>query len=135
MPQLHWNEIDFIECLEVAPETNEFSTEHHFTVIRDGLTLKVSVWQYDSVVYLDLYRSGMEAPLIGLALFVRGPVDYVKEGTWECLRFQNALPAPSRFSYLDFERDIHSAASIPYGLTVTLRVKPDIKIAFDRNIA
>ncbi len=135
MPELEWDQTDLVECHEVVPETNKFETEQHFELQRDGLTLKVSVWPHESVVYLDVHRAAAESPLIALALFVRGPVEFVKEGGAECLRFHNALPAPNRFSYLDFKEDLHSTDDLSYGLTVRLRVKPDIEIEFERQLA
>ncbi len=134
MPQLDWDPTDFIECLEVLPETNEFETEQFFKVQRDGLSLLVSVWPLESVVYLDLQRVGSETSIIGLALFVRGRIECVKEKDLEYLRLHNALPTPSRFSYMDFEEDIHSVDSLSYGLTVRLQVKPDIQVEFERKM-
>ena len=135
MPELNWNQTDLVEYLEVVPETNEFETEQLFTVQRNGLILQVSVWPLESVVYLDLSRVGSGTPLIGLALFVRGRVEYVKERDYECLRFHNALPAPNRFSYMDYKEDVHNADGLSYGLTVRLRVKPDIAIELERKMA
>jgi hypothetical protein len=135
MPELNWDQTDFIECLEVLPQTNEYGTEQIFQLDREGLSLKVSVWPLESVVYLDLHRVNHEARIIGFALFVRGRVEHVKERSFEYLRFHDALPAPSRFSYMDFSEDVHSTARSPYGLTVRLRTKPDIEIEFERTLA
>jgi len=134
MPLLDWNHTDFIECLEVLPKSEDVETEQVFSIQREGLALDVSVWPLESVVYLDLHRVESEQSLIGMALFVRGPVEFIKEKNIECLRFHNAIPVPNRFSYMDFEEDLHDPDAISYGLTAVLRVNPDIVIEFENGI-
>jgi hypothetical protein len=63
MPQLIWDESDFISYLEVLPEVEEYEIAHHFTVKKDGLRLGLSVYQLDSDVYITLFRDGIERAL------------------------------------------------------------------------
>lgn len=133
MSELKWNETDFIECLEVYPINNEIDTEYLFLVQQNGLELKLTVWQHESVVYLDLCRIRAETSLVCFALFIRNSVIYRKEKDREYLYFQNSLPAPSRFSYMDYQMNILDSYKAPYGINVSLSVKPDIKIEFERE--
>lgn len=50
MPQLKWDETEFIECLETLPTVEEHSVSHVFEIKKDGLILQLTVWQYESVV-------------------------------------------------------------------------------------
>jgi len=131
MPELKWNETDFIECLEVTPK-EEDDVSYFFKVIRNGLCLTLNLFQYDSVVYFDLYREGNDDPLFSFGLFVRGAIEYKKEKDREYLLFQNALPVPSSFTYYDYEEDIRSTEDLSYRLDLVLSVNPDIKINFER---
>ena len=54
MPQLDWDETDFLRCLEVAPVAEEPGTQHEYTVAKGGLVLRVNVWQYESVIALSV---------------------------------------------------------------------------------
>lgn len=132
MPSLKWNEDDFIECLEVLPEGDEYGAEKVFTVERAGLMLIMSVWPNESVVQLVLKRSEADVPLIEWVLYVRGKVEYKRYKNVEYLRFCQCLPTASRFSYRDYRLNLFSEKDIPYDLTVQLRVKPDIQIFFER---
>jgi hypothetical protein len=128
MPKLDWDETDTIECLEVLPEYSESGTVVHFEVSRNGLTLRISVFPYESTMLLDLYRCGAERPLIGFALLVLGRVEFRKEKCGEYLWIHNAVPASRRFSsYAEWE-DILDSPYRFYGLDATLVVNPDIKV-------
>jgi hypothetical protein len=133
MPNLSWDETDFVETLEVLPQTEEYGTKHLFVVERDELRLQIAVWQHESVVCLDLYRKGIESPIIGCAFYVRGDIRRVNEHGADYLELQNSLPVPSRFSYLDFKEDLRDPQSIRYGLTARVHVHPHIRIEFVRE--
>lgn len=127
-----WDEIDFITVLEVLPEIEEYEVSHLFKVERDGLFLEVCVWQLEKVLRLDLYRKGIETPIIGCAFYVRGDARRVHEKSQEYLEIRNCLPVPSRFSYRDFDKDLHNPKAIQYGLTLRVYVNPHIRIEYVR---
>ena len=62
MPQLEWDETDFIRCLEVIPETDDNSAEYIYKIEQDALVLTVAVWQYESVVSVSLRQQETNAP-------------------------------------------------------------------------
>lgn len=132
MPELDWDLTEFVEVLEVLPQSEEYGTEHRFCVGKDGMRLEVSVWPHESVVSIDLYREGISHPVISHALFVRGSAERVKDRGGEYLRLRDSVVAPSRFSYLDFEEGLHDTESTPCGLTVRLAVNPQIRVEYER---
>jgi hypothetical protein len=129
MPALKWDITDFIECLEVLPNTEE-SGQVHFEVNRDGLALKVCVRPLDSIIDVALHRSGSEDPLIGLRLFVRGRVEFRKVKDAEYLWIHSADPVPGWFSRFDYYEESIKQSSVR-AYTVVLRVNPDIRIGFE----
>lgn len=127
MPELVWNAVDFMECLEVFPEVGEFEVEHVYIVPRKGLVLAVTVWRMESVVRLSIRESESSEPVIEFALFVRDAVHYIKDKRGEFLEFRDCIVAPSRFSYLEMG-DMFDKAQFKKGLTIQLGIKPNIKI-------
>lgn len=134
MPQLNWNEYEFIECLEVLPDVED-GVRHEFVVQRAGLKLLVTVWQLESIVQLLLRQTDQELPLIDLALVVRDKVRHLKgPDATECLDFLDVLLAPSRFSYVDCpRRNWFNPAELPGIASVRLFVKPAIRIELLRQ--
>jgi hypothetical protein len=39
MPQLNWNELDFLDCFEVEPSVGDYAVSHNYELQRDGLRL------------------------------------------------------------------------------------------------
>lgn len=70
MPQLKWDETEFIECLEILPTVEDYSVSHVFEIKKDALILQLTVWQYESVVQLAVFREQVEVAVIQMALFV-----------------------------------------------------------------
>ena len=132
MPQLKWDETELIECLETLPTVEEYSVSHVFEIKKDGLVLQLTVWQYESVVQLAVFREQVEVAVFQMALFVRGEVRYIKELKSEFLEFRHCIPAASRFSYLDFPENPCNQKEYSYDLTIWLFVKPHLRIHFVR---
>ena len=136
MPQLEWSEYAFIECLEVLPAVEEHATEHEFRVVQPDLTLVVTLWQFESVVAIELTRTGSGAPLITFVLVVRGSARHLKRPGTECIEFADAVIVPSRFSYLEYRQkrvDLYDAKQMPGLDSVRLFVKPAIRIEIPRH--
>ncbi len=128
MPQLNWNETDFLECLEVEPDISDYAVSHSYEVNKNGLRLLITVWQYESAVQLTLSRDATEANLFSFAAYVRGEVRYVNDKRGTYLEITDSIVAPSRFSYMEFG-DVFDRERFPYGVTVEIGVKPDIRVA------
>lgn len=136
MPQLDWSEYAFIECLEVLPAVEEHATKHAFQLAQPDLTLVVTLWQFESVVAIEVTRTGSGAPLIAFALVVRGSARHLKGPSGECIEFTNAVIVPSRFSYMEYRQkrvDLYDAKQMPGLDSVRLFVKPAIRIEIPRG--
>ncbi len=114
---LVWNQYEFVECLGVLPEVEEYETCHSFRVERDGLRLSLTVFQYDGDVYLDLYREGVEPPVFSMRLLDCDGARYVSDKGGEHLEF---APAKS------FGKRYDGVSPIPFGVRVS--ANPHIRI-------
>jgi hypothetical protein len=136
MPQLDWSEYAFIECLEVLPAVEEHATEHRFEVVQSDLTLVLTLWQFESVVAIEVTRTGTGVPLIAFVLVVRGGTRHLKGPDAECIEFADAVVVPSRFSYLEYQQqrvDLYDVKQMPGLESVRLFVKPGIRIEIPRH--
>lgn len=128
MPQLKWNEHEFIECLGVLPEVDDYETGHHFRIEKNGLILALSVWQLDSLFEFSLYQIGWEKSFLNFYLSVREEVKFVKDKRGSYLSFRDCSivspkqPIPES---INFVRHIDSD-----NLVMELEVEPQIQIKF-----
>ena len=54
MPPLVWDEADFIACLEVLPDIEEYGVSHIFRTEKDGLRLELTVFQFAGDICISL---------------------------------------------------------------------------------
>lgn len=127
MPELKWNEHEVIECLGVLPEIEYYETGHHFKVEKDGLTLVLSIWQYDSLFEISLYQFGKDSPFINFHLYVRDEVKFINDKRGYYLSFQDCAFVSSEYplASINFTSDERFK-----NLTMELAVEPQIKIKF-----
>src|SRR5689334_714935 len=91
MPELQWDELDFLECLETVPEVEEDGVWYSYNVIRGGHRLLVTVLPLESVVELSLFPEQAETPLVEFSLFVRGAIMHVNDKRGEYLEFPDSM--------------------------------------------
>ena len=127
MPELQWDEVDFLECLEVVPEIEEFWTSYFYEVRRDEMVLALTVYPIESLVCLSLYQHDHENLLIELAIFVHGEVRYINDKRGEYLEFAECILAPCRSSYRE---EISVWDKVAPQWTLELAVKPQISIRY-----
>ncbi len=128
MPQLEWDETDFLECFEVEPEAADHDVSHTYDMNANGLRLLVTVWQYESVVQVSLYRREHEdAAITTLACFVRGNARYVNDKRGMYIELANCVIGPSRFWYQE-TGDLFDQESFAHGVDVHLGIKPDLRV-------
>ena len=130
MPQLKWDETDFIECLEVVPVVAEYQTQHIFTVSKRGLTLILILWQLESMVTVALHQDGRTQPITQFTLAIRGDARFQRLGGREYLEFRDCAVCPGRFSYLHRPGDPGEASRFGYPVTVQVAVTPEIHVQF-----
>lgn len=125
MPQLKWDETDWIECLEVIPTVEDYEVSHLFEVKKDGLILQLGVWQYDGVVDFTLMRENVEIPVVQSAFFISGEVCYCKYKKLELLEFYNCSPVLSHVN-LNCAQEVIERTPERGRLNIYLAVKPHI---------
>lgn len=128
MPELQWDELDFLECLEVVPQVEEYGISYSYEVHRDSLRLLVTVWPMESAVQWTLWQASIETPLLDFALFVRGAVRHINDKRGEYLEFQDCVVAPNRFWQIE-AGDVFDSGNFA-GLTAEIGVKPHIRFHF-----
>jgi hypothetical protein len=128
MPELDWDETDFIACLEVLPVLDEYEEYPYFEVRKNGMILGLSVRHYKGIVVMSLTPEGQESPLISFSLVVRGKVRYIKDKRGEHLEFNDCVVV--RNSFLFELPDVYNRDVMPGYLTLELRIKPQIALSF-----
>lgn len=129
---LKWDETDFLECLEVAPEIEEDETSHTYVVNKSNIRLTLQLWQREKMLELTLTNISDGNIITSYAILVRDGAIYKKENNAEFLLFKNSIVLPSRFSYLDLG-GVTNIESSNIGYNIKLFVTPSIKIEYLRE--
>lgn len=112
-----WDKYELIEFFGVLPEEDEEQTCLSFSVRKDGLRLDVSFFLYDSAVYIDVFRDGIDEPVFHTEIENSAGMKYMKHANgWEGLE----VAAPHRSVSLEEEW------IIPIGARI--RVNPHISV-------
>ncbi len=115
---MKWNPTDLLECLETEPSVDKDGVEHSYEVIKSGLKLLISVFQYDGDVYFSLLRENEAQSSIVTFKINQCPEIVLKQvGKEEYLEF-----LPGRQILESFDKQ----SSITKGVRV--RIHPDIKL-------
>lgn len=129
MPQLKWNQLDFLECFSVAPIVEDYATSYNYEAERNGLRLLFTVWEMESVIQASLFRLSSEKALSTWAAYVRGEVRLIDDDRGRYLEFEDCIVAPNRFWYLE-AGDVFDKSRFPFSVTITVAIDPDFHIAF-----
>jgi hypothetical protein len=132
MPLLQWDAVDLIEYLEVEPVNTEDEVQHAFEVRRDGVCLRLTIWQYESVAQIALGLESAPLPLIELALFVREKVSVQRYQGQEWLEFRDCVLTNSRFAYLEMG-NVFDRVRYPYGQPIRVWMRPQLRIELVRG--
>jgi hypothetical protein len=97
MSNLKWDETDFLLCLGVIPEIEDYGTSFSYTIERSGLVLLVTVIPYESIVELQLQRKDSSLNLLCLSLLVGGVVKYKCEKWGEYLKLSACQIVTNRY--------------------------------------
>ena len=116
--KMKWDPTDLLECLEVEPNVDKDGVEHSYEIIRDGLKLLISVFQYDGDVYFSLMRENEHnLTIVSLKINQCPEIIFKKFGKEEYLEF-----SPGRQKLESFDKK----NSITKGVRV--KIRPDIKL-------
>lgn len=125
MPQLRWDETDVLGYLEAIPDIEEYEVSHSYFVQGNEISLKLQIWQLESVAQITLLYPD-DSTLLECVIFIHGEVEWVK-GKNEHLLFRRCYLAPSRFSYM-CDRSLSKGDDQGRELNVEIRIKPKISI-------
>ena len=121
---LQWDELDFLECLEVEPEIDKYGFGYIYRVSKDDLELIVDVQPLESYVRVEIRHSESKKSVLEVCLFVSGKVRYINDKRGEYLEFAGCLMVPQ----------VHSGRevidNIPPDWIVALSIKPHIQIRY-----
>ena len=129
MPQLDWNDIDFLDFFAVEPTVEDYAGSHNYEIERNGLRLLLTVWQYESVVQVSVFRRDADDGLFTFAAYVRSGARFINDKRGRYLEMADCIIAPNRFWYID-SGDPFDRERFPIAVTVTVAIDPDIRIAF-----
>ena len=129
MPQLKWNEYDFIECLGVLPQTDEYFCSHSFVVIKDNLKLELTLWQYESLVAISLSQGNRQDAFLTLYFIVRENIKFLNEKNSSVLKFCDCIFVENRFwlSSEDNKIDYFDESKIPTKTNLLLSIYPKLE--------
>ena len=116
-----WNEGDIIDCLGVVPEIDEYETRHRFLVTDNGLTLELSLCQYDGDIDVRIYQDGLEPAVVEFGIVGSDAMRRVHSADEDYLEIGAATLFGGRYD---------GDGPIPYGVRVY--TKPSIRVAFFR---
>ncbi len=129
MPELKWREYDFVECLGILPERDEFFESHFFRMEKDDLVLEVTVWQYESVVAISLSQVSNRRCFITIYFAVRNKIEFVNEKNSAILRFCDIITVPNRFFYLE-DKDVFDRDKVKNNQNLELCIYPHLELQF-----
>ncbi len=135
MPELQWDELDFLECLEAIPEVEEpWKTRYVYKVYKDELILTVVVRPLEGVIFLSLGQAASDDFLVEFTALVRGPIRYVHDKRGEYIELSDCLLMPTTSSHFRLMRHPSTQANamdrFRPGWTIELSVKPHIQIRY-----
>lgn len=81
-----WNEYELTEFFGALPEKDEDEFYLSFSIEKDGLRLCVTFFHYDFDVNLDVFRDGIDEPLLRANIMSSAGAKYIShENGFECL--------------------------------------------------
>lgn len=123
-----WNQYDFLTCLEVMPEDEDYGFRYTYRISRAGMKLIVGVVPHMDMVQIALAQEEAKTYLMRFDLLVRGEVLHQRERSQEWLEFHDCVV----LSAASWGRDPKSEAlqNVP-GFRVQLSIKPYVKVCLE----
>lgn len=129
MYRLQWDELDFLECLEVAPVFQEENCSYAYDVRRNEFRLLVVVLLESDAIRFTLRHEQCETPIIAFVLFVRGKIAKINDKRGEFLIFPDSVFAPDEEWHSE-ATELMKLRRLALGLTLELQIKPIIRFRF-----
>lgn len=129
MPQLKWNEYDFIECLGILPEIQEYGISHSFELNQESFLLSLTVWQYESLVAISLFNEKKTFEIFELWFVVKREIEFVDDKYGSYLRFLDIKIVLDRF-YDPNNKNFSIETNYSNNLNFELHTFPQFKLNF-----
>ncbi|UPL48419.1 hypothetical protein [Hymenobacter sublimis] len=126
--ELHWDELDLLQGLEVVP-TEGSGGGIHSQVERDGLRLLVTLWPHAGVVDVTLLQVNTKAVLLDFMVAVRGRIRYNNDQRGHYLEFPDCVLV-SRISF-SIEQDEAAFNPNTVGRSMLLTVRLHLSVLFE----
>lgn len=127
MPQLDWDELDFLTFFAVIPAIEEHAVAHSYELERNGLRFLFTLWQHESVIQLSLFRGKNHDPLVTFTAYVRGKAHCIDDKRGKYIDFDDCVIVPNRFWHFQ-AIDVFDRMLFPAAVTIRLIIDPDIQI-------
>lgn len=119
---IKWNEYELTEFFGALPERDEDELYLSFNVERDGLRLLVTFFHYDFDVHLDIFRDGIDEPVLKTKIMSSAGAKHVShENGYECLEIAGSD------KYIDYYGKEWIAS-----MAVRVRLNPHISVELFR---
>ena len=83
---IKWNEFELTEFFGSLPEKDEDESYLSFSIEKDGLRLYVTFFNYDFDVHLDVFRDGIDEPVLRTKIMSSAGAKYIShENGYESL--------------------------------------------------
>jgi hypothetical protein len=115
MPLLTWDPFDLVAALGVIPDHDEYETSHQYLIEQGSISLKLTIWQYDSDVEIQVWERSLPNPIIKYAMLGCPGIRVIDDKRGKFVEFAASNTFTGRY-------DGHSV--IPFGLR--LWVDPQI---------
>lgn len=129
MPQLRWNDTDFLNFFAVEPTVEDYGISHNYEVERDGIRLLFTLWQHESVIQASMFRGQSDNALFTFAAYVRGEARFINDVRGRYIDFEDCIIAPSRFWYIQAGNPFDQQR-FPISVTIRLACDADVRISF-----
>lgn len=127
MTQLEWNDVDFLDFFEVEPTAVDDDVCFSYEIERHGLRLLFTLWQYESVIQISVFRCESDHEVFELLFYVRKDARFIKDKRGRYLEIADCVIKP-KTSWFIQGADPFDAEQFPFGVTVWLSINPEIKV-------
>jgi hypothetical protein len=129
MPQLTWDETDFIDYFEVLPRVDdEWETLHVFEIKRENLFLSLGISQFEGTVSVIVRHLDHKEPIVNFLLFVKDSATFVKEKKAKFLELRKCIllpPGTTTTPLLNWGQDFQTFTCY---MDVEISINPSIEV-------
>jgi hypothetical protein len=129
MRGLRWDKNEMLISLGVDLEIDPDETYRFYEIVREGLILRISLWEYHNIVHLLLSSEVSKKEILSVHVLVRGTIRNKNEkwGDFVIMEDCSVVSDVDCISDLDESKDL---ANKNLDINVEIAVNPNIRISF-----